>query len=325
MLQPVVIECVANVSEGRDKKIIEKCSKAIRAIDNVKLMHIDNGYDVNRTVFSFIGNEKSIFEAAFSLIKTATQFINMQNYGSDHPNIGAVDVCPFIPIKGIREEKLIVLVNEFSKKVNQELDIPIFLYEKSQTKNHRTFLEQIRRGGKQKLITRINQSSTWKPDFGHQWNEKTGATVIGVRNILVAFNIDISTKNKKIASELAAKIRTSGSKKNNIKGMFPCLKAISWWMESFDTYQISCNFTDIEKTKVHEVWTFIEKFAKNNNFEVTGAELIGLIPLQVLLDAATYYDYQGSDEEKAEKVFKRWNLSKYWKDSYKKKILDSYF
>jgi len=278
-----LLECVPNFSEGRNPEIIQKIAYAIQRIEGVNLLHIDSGYSVNRTVMTFTGQPQAVIDAAYEAIKMASESIDMSAQKGTHPRIGATDVCPLIPLKGLTLEDANGYALILSERVGNNLRIPVYLYEYSSKYDYRKKLADIRRGGYEHFGQKMNLSE-WKPDFGSDtFNPKTGATIIGVRKILIAFNINLNTTDQKIASKIAAQIREGGE--NGLPG----LRAMGWYIPEFNAAQVSLNITDYTQCPVHLVFEKCKKIAQQFGAEVTGSELIGMIPKDALLEAGKYY------------------------------------
>lgn len=297
-----IVECIPNFSEGVNQNTIEAIKIAIRKVDGVKLLHQDSGKAANRTVFTYAGEVAAVFEATYNAIIIATELIDMRIHKGEHPRIGACDVCPFVPISGITLDELVPHVYNFAKKVSQELMIPIFLYEKSASTSIRKNLEKHRVGGYTALASRIS-TGKWLPDFG-EYNSKTGGTVMGVRNFLVAYNINLNTTDSKIAQEIAYDLRELGrpiGKKNGKTvykpGKLKKVKAIGWFIKDFNKAQVSINLTDFRATSLYEVYKTTEKLAKVYGLKVTGSELIGLIPKQALIESGEKFSPNSRTEE----------------------------
>ena len=292
-----LVECVPNFSEGRNNNVIELLAGAVEKVNGVKLLHKDIGYDANRTVFTLAGIAESVFEAAFNLVKIAIEKIDMRYQKGEHPRLGAVDVMPFIPISGITFEELNPMVIEFSKKIASELNLPVYLYEKSATLNYRKRLEQIRQGEFEGLANKM-KSSVWTPDFGPSLPHPTaGAIATGVRNFLVAYNINLSTTDVEKAKKLAYLVRESGFVDRDGEqqyGLFNGVKAIGWYMEQYGCAQVSMNITDLNKSPVHVVHRMVAALANDFETTVTGAEVVGLIPENCLIEAGRFF-HGGSD------------------------------
>ena len=294
-----ILECVPNFSEGNDLKIISKISEAIEKTKGVKLLHTDIGKAANRTVFTFIGTPENVEEAAFQSIKVAAEHIDMSKHKGEHPRMGATDVCPIIPISNSSIEDADKVAKSLSKKVGNELSIPVYNYEYSSEREYRKKLEQIRHGQYEGLRTKINIPG-WEPDFGpRSFNSQSGASIIGARHFLIAFNVNLETKNVKTAQHIAEEIRESGRFVNDIytsemiriPGLLKNVKAIGWYIKDFNIVQVSMNLTDFKTTPIHVVFEKIKERAKHHGTSVTGSELIGLIPSQALIDVGRYYIY----------------------------------
>ncbi|MCK9481634.1 MAG: glutamate formimidoyltransferase [Bacteroidia bacterium] len=291
-----LIECVPNFSEGRNYEIITKIANVISSVQGVTLLYIDKGFDANRTVYTFVGEPSKVIEAAFLAIKCASILIDMRNHKGEHPRIGACDVCPIVPIEGVSMEDAILLSKKLAARVARELNIPVYLYEHSQPNKARSNLSIIRKGEYEMLPSKMILPE-WKPDFGIFFNEKSGATVIGARDFLIAYNVNLNTKSVEIANEIAAEIRESGylvnregkGDKERIPGALRYVKAIGWYMEHFGIAQVSCNLTNYRETPIHKVFEEIKMRAIAKGADVTGSELIALIPLEAMLMAGRYY------------------------------------
>jgi glutamate formiminotransferase len=281
-----IIECVPNFSEGRDLSKIDQIADAIKKVAGVKLLHIDVGYDANRTVMTFAGSPENVVIAAFDAIKMASQLINMETQSGAHPRLGATDVCPLIPIQGISIEEVVNLSHDLAHKVGNSLNIPVYLYEASSKQDYRKNLEDVRRGEYEGLAQKIIQAE-WLPDYGPKvFNPKSGATIIGARNFLIAYNINLSTKDVSVAKKIAKLIRT----KSNSRMSLPALKAIGWYMEEFGCCQVSTNLTNYNLTNLHDVFERCKLIANENNVEVIGSELIGLVPLDAIVRSGQHYE-----------------------------------
>jgi glutamate formiminotransferase len=278
-----LIECVPNFSEGRNQQTIDAIADAIKSVANVKLMNIDVGIDANRTVYTFAGKPQAVLEAAYQAIKTAGERIDMRVHKGEHPRMGACDVCPLIPLQNITMNEVVELSKQLGKRV-ASLDIPVYLYEYSATTLLRKNLAYLRKGEYEAIEEKI-KSAEWKPDFGKQeFNPKFGMMALGARKFLIAYNINLKTKDESIAKEIAKKIREIRNKDDGsyLSDLFQHVKAIGWFMEAFDCAQVSTNITDIDASPVIEVFTEIKKMAKANGVETNGSELIGLIPQKAL-------------------------------------------
>lgn len=299
-----LIECVPNFSEGRDEQVLHKIAESIRSVEGVKLLDMDPGKATNRTVFTFVGEPEPVIEAAFRAIKTASELIDMRKHKGEHPRMGATDVCPLIPIRNIMMEETVVYAKKLGERVGKELGIPGYYYEFAASSPQRKNLADIRAGEYEGLEKKIQQAE-WKPDFGpQQFNAKSGATVIGARNFLVAYNINLNTTSTRRANAIAFDVREAGRVKTDsngknildengepirIPGTLKSVKAIGWYIEEYGIAQISMNLTDITVTSVHQAFDEVSERARLRGIRVTGSELVGLIPLQCLLDAGKYF------------------------------------
>lgn len=290
-----LIECIPNFSEGQDLNIIGQIAESIRGVVGVELLHVDIGQDANRTVMTFAGHPQAVVDAAFAACRTASKLIDMSDQKGTHPRIGAMDVCPLVALQSITNKELLAYADQLGNRIGQELDIPVYLYEHSSQAPHRKRLEQIRKGGYEHFSKKIKQAD-WKPDFGPAvFNPRSGALVLGVRDLLLAFNINLDTKDVAVANKIARAIRTSGYK--GTKGLFNNLKAIGWYVDEFDCTQVSTNITNYQLTPAHEVYKTIKELAIENGVSVTGSELIGLIPLDAMLAAGKFFHPDLSGDE----------------------------
>ena len=301
-----IIECVPNFSEGRNQDVINEISEAISLTKGVHLLNVDPGQATNRTVMTFVGDPGSVISAAFNAIKTASEKIDMSKHTGEHPRFGATDVCPLIPVSNITFDELIPYAEKLAKKVSEELNIPIYLYEHAAREDKRRNLATIRSGEYEGLNKKIN-SNDWKPDFGSVFNKKSGATAIGVRDFLIAYNINLNTKSTRLANAIAFDVREKGrikrnghpvigeivygkdGKPENIPGSLKHVKAIGWYIEEFGIAQISMNLTNITETPIHNVFEEVVNKANERGASVTGSELVGLIPLKSMIDAGKYF------------------------------------
>jgi len=277
-----IIECVPNFSEGRDQEKIAQLVKEVVSTEGVKLLDYSSDKDHNRTVITFCGDAKGVKEAAFKLIKKASEIIDMRYHKGEHPRIGATDVVPFIPVKNATMEECIQIAREVGERVGRELNIPVYLYEEAATTPERKNLENIRRGEYEGFFEKIKQPE-WKPDFGPQeMNPKSGATVIGARNFLIAYNVNLATDNIDIANKIAKAIRFSS-------GGYRYVKAMGVELKERGIVQVSMNLTDFNKTPIYRVFEAIKAEASRYGVNVIGSEIIGLVPAKALFDVADYY------------------------------------
>lgn len=341
-----LIECVPNISEGRDINKINAIAHVVETVDGVQLLEIDAGPGANRSVITFVGPPQQVVEAAFRLIKKASEVIDMRLQTGAHPRIGATDVCPLIPISGITTEELIPFAHQLGERVGRELNIPGYFYEEAATRSERKNLAFCRKGeyeGLQKLSTPDGH-----PDFGPaEFNDhvkKTGATVIGVRDFLIAYNVNLNTTSVELAKEIACEVRESGRIKRGtdsitgemesdekpirIPGSLKSVKGIGWFIEEYGIAQVSLNITNIAVTPVHIAFEEVRKKALEKGLRVTGSELVGLIPLKCLIDAADFYlSKQGlstniSEDEKVKIAIKSLGLDDLAPFIPEKKVLE---
>lgn len=291
-----VIECVPNFSEGRDMNVIRQITDVIESVDGVKLLNVDPGKATNRTVVTFVGDEESVVEAAFRAIAKASELIDMSKHKGEHPRFGATDVCPFIPIANASMEDCIACAKKLGERVGKHLNIPVYLYEFAASAPHRKNLASIRAGEYEGINDKIKLPE-WKPDYGPaQWNERSGNIAIGARKILIAYNVNLNTTSTRRANSVAFDVREQGRKTKNDKGedivqpgTCKSVKGIGWFIEEYGVAQVSMNLTDIDVTPIHIAFDECVKSAHNRGMRVTGSELIGLIPLQSMLNAGKYF------------------------------------
>jgi len=299
-----LVECVPNFSEGRDPDKIRAITREIETTPGVKLLDVDPGASTNRTVVTFIGTPEAASEAAFRAMAKAAEVIDMRSHKGAHSRIGATDVCPFIPLTGTTMEDCAGLARALGRRVADELGIPVYLYEEAATTPERRNLAAIRQGEYEGLAKKL-RDPVWKPDFGKPvFNARAGATVIGAREFLIAYNINLNTRDRKLASEIALNIRESGRVRRDADGnilrdasgevlktagRFPHVKAVGWYIEDYGLAQISINFTNYQITPIHAVFDEVCAQADRLGLRVTGSELVGLIPRRALLDAGRHY------------------------------------
>src|SRR6185503_8301071 len=302
-----LIECVPNFSEGRDLNIIKQITNEIENVEGVSLLNVDPGKATNRTVITFVGNPQSVIEAAFRAIKKAGELIDMSKHTGEHPRMGATDVCPFIPVANITMEETAKFAQELARRVGENLQLPVYLYEAAQPDKKRNNLSIIRAGEYEGFFKKIQQPE-WNPDFGPAiFDAKRGATVIGARDFLVAYNVNLNTTSTRRANSIAFDVREAGRVKREgdpitgkivrdkdgnpvtIPGSLKSVKAIGWFIEEYGIAQISMNLTNINITPVHIAFDEVCKKASARGIRVTGSELVGLIPLQAMLDAGKYF------------------------------------
>jgi glutamate formiminotransferase/formiminotetrahydrofolate cyclodeaminase len=298
-----LIECVPNFSEGNDLNIIKQITDQIESVEGVRLLNVDPGKATNRTVVTMVGEPSAVIEASFRAIKKAGELIDMSKHKGEHPRMGATDVCPFIPIANITMEETAAFAQQLAQRVGNQLNIPVYLYEAAQPNKERSNLSIIRTGEYEGFAKKITLPD-WKPDFGPAiFDAKRGATVIGARDFLVAYNINLNTTSTRRANAVAFDIREAGRVKKvngkivndengkpiNIPGSLKCVKAIGWYIEEYGIAQISINLTNINVTPVHIAFDEACKKADQRGIRVTGSELVGLIPLKAMTDAGKYF------------------------------------
>jgi glutamate formiminotransferase/formiminotetrahydrofolate cyclodeaminase len=298
-MQPI-IECVPNFSEGNDMNIIKQITNQIESVEGVRLLNVDPGKATNRTVVTFVGNPEAVIEAAFLAIKKAGELIDMTRHSGEHPRMGATDVCPLIPIANISMKETATFAQQLAERVGNELQLPVYLYEAAQPDKSRNNLSVIRAGEYEGFFKKIKQPE-WKPDFGPaEFDAKRGGTVIGARDFLVAYNINLNTTSTRRANAIAFDVREAGRNvedssagsegvKINKPGTLKSVKAIGWYIEEYGVAQISMNLTNINTVPVHIAFDEVCKKADARGLRVTGSELVGLVPLKSLTDAGKYF------------------------------------
>lgn len=306
-MSKAIIECVPNFSEGRDPAVIQAITDAIAAVGGAELLDVDPGKATHRTVVTFVGSPEAVIEAAFQGIKQAAARIDMRKHKGEHPRMGATDVCPLIPVSGITLEETAEWARRLGERVGRELGIPVYLYEAAASRPERKNLATIRAGEYEGLAEKMKQAD-WQPDFGPAvFNPTAGATVIGARDFLVAYNVNLNTTSERRANSVAFDVREKGRvlREGNpvtgkvltdaqgeplrSAGMCKGVKAIGWFIEEYGVAQVSMNITDIRQTALHEAYEACRKSAEARGLRVTGSELVGLVPLSVMLDAGRYY------------------------------------
>lgn len=302
-----LIECVPNFSEGVNLDIIKQITNEVESVEGVRLLNVDPGKATNRTVVTFVGEPSRVIEAAFLAIKKAGELIDMSKQKGEHPRMGATDVCPLIPISNISMEETAAYARQLGKRVGEELQIPVYLYENAQPNKSRSNLSVIRAGEYEGFFKKIKLPE-WAPDFGPAENDiKRGATVIGARDFLVAYNVNLNTTSTRRANAIAFDVREAGrtlregdpitgkiitdenGKPKSVPGSLKAVKAIGWYIEEYGIAQISMNLTNIEITPVHVAFDEVCTKAGERGIRVTGSELVGLIPLKAMLDAGKYF------------------------------------
>lgn len=341
-----ILECVPNFSEGRNPEVIRQITDAMAAVDGVMLLDVDPGKSTNRTVVTIVGSPEAVINGAFEGIKKAAEVIDMRKQTGTHPRMGATDVCPLIPISGITDEEAVEYAHKLAKRVGEELSIPVYLYEKAAQEAKRKNLAVIRAGEYEGFEQKILLPE-WKPDYGPAvFNAGAGQTVIGVRDFLVAYNINLNTQSVRRANSVAFDIREKGRvKTDNGKptgkplkdangeaireaGACKSVKAIGWYVEEYGVAQVSANLTDINETPVHIAFEEARKSANKRGLRVTGSELVGLIPRKAMIDAGYYYlEQQGvskgvSEEDLIHIAIKSLGLDELGEFDPRKKIIE---
>jgi len=302
-----LIECVPNFSEGRDMAVIKQITDQIESVDGVKLLNVDPGKATNRTVVTFVGEPEAVCEAAFLAAKKAVELIDMRKHRGEHPRFGAVDVLPLVPIRGITMEETSELAKKLGRRIGEELGVSVYLYEKSATREERRNLANVRHGEYEGLKDKL-QHPEWKPDFGpSEFNERSGAAAVGARDFLIAYNINLNTTSTRRANAIAFDIREKGRIKRIgdpltgeivrdangepvwEPGTLKSVKAIGWYIEEYGIAQVSMNLTDIKQTPIHTAFEEAVEKAAARGIRVTGSELVGLIPLDAILEAGRHF------------------------------------
>jgi len=302
-----IIECVPNFSEGRELEVIRLITEEIERVQGIKLLNVDPGYATNRTVVTFAGAPEEVVEAAFLAIKKASELIDMRHHTGEHPRFGATDVCPLVPVSGITMEETVEYARALAKRVGEELLIPVYCYEHAAYEPKRQSLANCRSGEYEGLAEKL-ASSQWKPDFGPAaFNARSGAIAIGARNFLIAYNINLNTTSVRRANAIAFDVREAGrvlrigdpvtgkivydekGEPVRIPGTLKKVRAIGWYIKEYKMAQISMNLTDITATPVHVAFDEVCAKASERGIRVTGSELIGVVPLQCMLDAGKYF------------------------------------
>ncbi len=341
-----LIECVPNFSEGLDMTIIKQITDQIESIEGVKLLDVDPGKATNRTVVTFVGEPEMVIQAAFLAIKKASEVIDMSKHKGEHPRMGATDVCPLIPISNITMEEAVKYAHKLGEMVGRELNIPIFMYESAATKPEWSNLATIRSGEYEALPEKLSKPE-WKPDYGTaKFNEKAGATAIGARDFLIAYNVNLNTTSVRRANAVAFDVREQGRVKREgnpitgkvvrdengvaerIPGACKAVKGIGWFIDEYGVAQISMNLTNINISPLHIVFEECVKSAHKRGLRVTGSELVGLVPLSVMLDAGKYFlkkqnrSIGVSEEEIIKIAIKSFGLDELGAFDPKKKIIE---
>lgn len=299
-----LVECVPNFSEGRNKKVIDAITDTIRGVAGVNLLDVDPGFSTNRTVVTFVGGPEEVVEAAYQAISRASQLIDMKGHKGEHPRMGATDVCPFVPVSGVSMADCVALAKKLGERVGGDLGIPIYLYGEAAQRPERRSLADIRQGEYEALPAKMKDPS-FVPDFGPtKFNAESGATVIGARQFLIAYNVNLNTRSKKLANEIALNIREAGRAKRNdrgeiekdadgksvkVPGTLKEVRAVGWYVDEYQRAQVSINLTDFKVTSLHQAFDEVCRQAELLGVRVTGSEIVGLVPLEPMLEAGRHY------------------------------------
>ena len=291
-----IVECVPNFSEGRDMGIIKQITDEIEKVEGAILLDVDPGADTNRTVVTFVGTPEAVKEAAFRAIKKAAELIDMSKHKGAHPRMGATDVCPFVPVSGVTMEDCVQIAKEVGERVARELGIPVYLYEEAATRPERRSLADIRAGEYEGLPEKLKDPE-WKPDFGEPvFNPKSGATVIGAREFLIAYNLNVNTRDRKLAHRVALRIREKGrivkkkdGTKERVPGRLKAVRAIGWYIPEYGYAQISVNLTNYKITPLWKLFEVASEEAEGLGLRITGSELVGLIPKEAMLESGRHF------------------------------------
>jgi len=332
-----IVECVPNFSEGRDLRVINGIAGAVASVQEVKLLSVEPDRDYNRTVMTFIGNPEAVVEAAFRATASAGGLIDMTRHTGEHPRIGATDVVPFVPVSGITMEECVRLAHAFGKRVGEELQIPVYLYEEAATRPERKNLATIRKGEYEGLSAKIKDPN-WMPDYGPaEFNAHSGATVTGARMFLIAYNVNLDTNDVKLANEIALRIRESGRVKKDaagkpvlnekgekvtIPGSLRAVKAMGVLLEAHNIAQVSINLVNFHITPPHVAFEEVRTEAARLGVKATGSELVGLIPKEALMMAAAFYGATGDERTQLQAAVARLGLAQLAPFDLNKKIIE---
>jgi len=296
MVAGKIIECVPNFSEGRDMGIIKQITDVIESVDGVRLLDVDPGKDTNRTVVTFVGDPVQVCEAAFLAVKKASEVIDMSKHSGAHPRMGATDVCPLVPVTGVTMEETVAYARGLAKRIGDELLLPVYCYEEAAFEDKRKNLASVRSGEYEGLEKKLSDPQ-WKPDFGPAtFNARSGAVIVGARDFLVAYNVNLNTTSTRRANAIAFDIRERGREVKDrdgnkvvIPGSLKAVKAIGWYIPEYGIAQISINLTNIGITPMHIAFDEVCRKADARGVRATGSELVGLVPLKAILDAGRYF------------------------------------
>lgn len=302
-----LIECVPNFSEGRDEHVLKAIAEAVESVEGVRLLDVDPGKATNRTVFTFVGEPEPVIEAAVRAVRRGSELIDMSRHHGEHPRFGACDVCPLVPIAGITMEQTVEYAHRLAERLGTELGLTIYCYENAAKEPKRRNLATVRAGEYEGLADKLRDEA-WRPDYGPAtFNKKSGATAVGARDFLIAYNVNLNTTSTRRANAIAFDVREKGRVAREgdpltgkvvtdakgepvwIPGSLKCVKGIGWFIEEYGVAQISMNLTNIRVTPVHVAFEEVCKKAAERGIRVTGSELVGLIPLEAMLDAGRYF------------------------------------
>ena len=299
-----IVECVPNFSEGRDRSVIDRIAAAIAGVEGVGLLDVDPGAATNRTVMTLVGAPGAVLEGAFQGIREAAELIDMRRHSGEHARMGATDVCPFVPVSGLTMDECAELARRLGRRVGDELGIPVYLYEHAASRPERRNLADVRAGEYEGLERKLTDPE-WRPDFGPaSFNPASGATVIGARKFLIAYNVNLNTRSRKLAHDIALDVREAGrlardeagkvvrdadGKKQRQAGRLPATKAVGWYIDEYQRAQVSINLVDFDVTPPHRAFDVIAEEAEKRGLRVTGSELVGLIPLAAMVQAGRHY------------------------------------
>ncbi len=308
-----IVECVPNFSEGKNEHTFEQMQKSLSGISNCKLLSFEPDADYNRVVVTMAGDENGILEGALSISRTAAQLIDMTKQKGEHPRMGAIDVVPFVPVKNITMQECVKISEEYAERASKELNIPIYLYEAAARKPDRQNLANIRKGEYEGLAEKLKDEN-WQPDYGpNQFNPKLGGTVTGARFFLVAYNVNLKSEDVKYAKEIGEILRESGYSKRDengniikvngqsvkVPGRLKSVKGMGVALEKYKMTQVSMNLTNYNVTAIHTAFEEVKKEATRLGVEVTGSEIVGLVPLEALILAGKYYSQGKNLDEKS--------------------------
>ncbi len=320
-----IVECVPNFSEGRNEDTIEAIAKAIRETPGCTLLDVDSGRSTNRTIYTFVGNPESVIEGALNSARAARELIDMRRHTGEHPRMGAMDVCPFIPVANVTMEECVAIAKEFGRRAADELGVPFFLYEEATEHDYRRKLPQVRQGEYEGLAERLKDPK-WKPDFGPaEFVPEWGATATGARSFLIAYNVNIlGTSNQ--AHRIALNLREAGRGPDE-PGRLKEVKGMGWYVDEYNLAQVTVNLSNYKVTPIHVLFEEVKKDAARLNVGVAGSEIVGLVPLESILMAADYYIEQENlfiidEDQKVRLAIERLGLNSVAPFDPKKKIIE---